>query len=227
MRYGPRITIPRFAGVLLACYAVGSGAQPPLATGDDADVSEDGLHRVDTSVMAGAWVRPDLDLSKYTKVYFLGTGVLFREISGVTGGVGSRLDRSEFPVTPETQLEFRRVFRETLLEDLGGMDRFELTTTPGRDVLIAQGFLVDVVSHIPPRSVGDRATSLRRTWEATIVLELRDSMSHDMLARTVERERPDGYIDAEDVMRETRLLLRRWCRLLTQRMEELAEISVI
>jgi hypothetical protein len=58
--------------------------------------------------------------------------------------------------------------------------------------MIAHGFLVDVVSHVPPDSAGNISTTVRSTWEAPIVLELRDSMSHEILARTVERERPEG-----------------------------------
>ena len=54
------------AGLMLLWYAGGSGAQPILATGPDAEATEDGLHRVDLSIMDDAWVRPDLDLARYT-----------------------------------------------------------------------------------------------------------------------------------------------------------------
>ena len=212
---------------LIACYAVGLKAQPPLATGADAEVSEDGLHRVDRAVMDGAWVRPDLDLSRYTKIYFLPTGVLFREVNDTMARTGSRVERTEFPVDAERVSEFRLLFRNTFLEELDQVARFELTTTPGRDVLIAQGFLIDVVSHVPPISAGDVSTTVRTTWEATMVLELRDSMSHDMLARTVERERPEGAVNTDDLWRETRFLITRWSQILCTRLEELSEISVL
>lgn len=142
--------------------------------------------------MDDAWVKPDLDLSQYTKVYFLGTGVSFREIGDSMYRAGARVEQIEFPVSTESAGEFRALFRTTFLEDLGGVDRYEIATTPGRDVMIAHGFLVDVVSHVPPDSAGNISTTVRSTWEAPIVLELRDSMSHEILARTVERERPEG-----------------------------------
>ncbi len=50
------------AGLVLLWHVGGSGAQPILATGSDADVTEEGLHRVHPSIMEAAWVRPDLDL---------------------------------------------------------------------------------------------------------------------------------------------------------------------
>lgn len=205
--------------------AAPAGSQPPLATGRDANVSEDGLHLVDPSAMEGAWVLPDLDLSRYSKVYFYGTGVGFRDVAGPDVRTGSRFESEEFPVSPETQQEIRATFRQTFFDDLHDLDRFEFAELPDRDVLVAQGFLVDVVSRIPPQSAGGRSTTLQRTYEATIVLELRDSMSHDILARTVERELPQGSINASDIPRETRLLLGRWSRLLTERLEELAEIA--
>lgn len=215
------------AGLVLLLYAGGSGAQPLLATGADAEISEDGLHRVAHSVMEAAWVKPDLDLAQYTKIYFLGTGVSFREVRETTYRVGSRSDRTEFPVSAESRHELRALFRDAFRTDLAEVERYEITAVPGRDVLIAQGFLIDVVSHVPPDSGGDRSTALRSTWEATIVLELRDSMSHEMLARTVERERPQGIIDASDLWRETRQLIRRWSRLLCARLEGVSEISAL
>ena len=212
------------AGVLMACNAVGLSAQPPLAVGADAQVSEDGLHRVAHSVMDAAWVKPDLNLAQYTKVYFLGTGISFREVRDTSYRSGDRTDRSEFAVDADSRQELRTLFRDTLRADLAEVESYQLTDMPGRDVLIAQGFLVDVVSHVPPDfNVG---TTLRTTWEATLVLELRDSMSHDMLARTVERERPVGAVEAADLRRETRQLIRRWSGLLCERLEEVSEISV-
>ena len=216
------MVIHGLASVVIAFLTVDVSAQPPLATGADAEVSEDGLHRINRSVMDDAWVRPGLNLSQYDKVYFLPTGVSFREIEGREVKAGSRFEQLEYRVNDEKQREFRQQFRNTFFEDIADVNRFELTTTPGRDVLIAQGFLVDVVSHVPP----DTAGSLRTTWEATMVLELRDSMSHDMLARTVERERPQGAVSSNDLWRDTRILLGRWSQILCTRLEKLAEISV-
>lgn len=221
----PPALLSAAAGLALLWYADGSRAQPILAIGADAEISEDGLHRVAHSVMDAAWVIPDLDLAQYTKIYFLGTGVSFREVPETTFRADSRFGRTEFPVSADSRRELRALLRDSFRTDLAEVERYEITAIPGRDVLIAQGFLIDVVSHVPPDSGGDRSTALRSTWEATIVLELRDSMSHEMLARTVERERPEGIIDASDLRRETRQLIRRWSRLLCARLEEISEIS--
>ena len=62
------------ASLVFLCHVGVSGAQSIFATGDDADVTEDGLHRVHPSIMEAAWVRPDFDLSNYTRILLMPTG---------------------------------------------------------------------------------------------------------------------------------------------------------
>jgi hypothetical protein len=62
-------------------------------------------------------------------------------------------------------------------------------------------------------------------WEATIVLELRDSMSDDIVARTVERERIQEIVDSDFVREQIRQLTSRWARLLHTRFDELSAIA--
>jgi hypothetical protein len=62
-------------------------------------------------------------------------------------------------------------------------------------------------------------------WQATIVLELRDSMSDDILARTVESERVQELVDSDFVREQTRQLAQRWARLLHTRFDEVVSIA--
>jgi hypothetical protein len=59
------------AGVLVATAGIASAqdAPPPMKvqTGPDAEVTVDGLHRVDNSLMALAYVKPDMNLQGYTR----------------------------------------------------------------------------------------------------------------------------------------------------------------
>lgn len=213
------------AGLLLLGYTGGSGAQPVLATGPDAEVTEDNLHRVDPSVMDAAWVRPDLDLSRYTKILFRPTGVSFREVADRTYSIRGSENVTEFPVSDEMKTRLRALFHETFYEDLSEVDAYEMYVGVGRDVLMVQGFLVDVVSGIPPDTSATTVRSINWPWEASIVIELRDSMSNDILARTIERQRAGGPIDAGAVLEQTRRLVRSWSFRLCRRLEELSELS--
>ena len=56
-------------------------------------------------------------------------------------------------------------------------------------------------------------------------MELRDSMSDDVLARTVNRERIEGPFDVAEVGPLTSRISMEWSRLLMRRLEELRELS--
>ncbi len=86
------------AGLVLFWHVGGSGAQPILATGSDADVTEEGLHRVHPSIMEAAWVRPDLDLSRYTRILLMPTAVQFREAEEQSYNARTRTGVTEFAV---------------------------------------------------------------------------------------------------------------------------------
>ncbi len=112
-----------------------------------------------------------------------------------------------------------------LYDDLSEVDTYEMSDTVGRDVLIIQGRLIDAASGVPPDAAASVATTILYPWEATIVLELRDSMNDEILTRTVDRRRMEGPIDATAVEALTVTMLRRWSRLLCARLEELPELS--
>ena len=72
----------------LSAYALTADAAPKaprIQTGPDAEVSFDGLHRVDNSVMDMAWAIPTLDLTGYNKLMLVRGGFAFSEVgeSGV------------------------------------------------------------------------------------------------------------------------------------------------
>ena len=55
------------AGLLIAGYSAAINAAPRVQTGPNAEVTHDGLTRVDRSVMDAAWVKADLDLRGYAR----------------------------------------------------------------------------------------------------------------------------------------------------------------
>ena len=61
-----RLTMTAFVVVV---GSVGCTTTPPtIQTGPDAEVSFDGLHKVDNTRVDSAWAVPDLDLSCYTEI---------------------------------------------------------------------------------------------------------------------------------------------------------------
>ena len=53
-------------GAVLAVASCAS--EPTIQTGPNAEVTFDGLHRVDNSAFKDAWVDPDIDFSRYNKI---------------------------------------------------------------------------------------------------------------------------------------------------------------
>jgi hypothetical protein len=62
-----------------------------------------------------------------------------------------------------------------------------MTDEPAPDALVITGGLHDIVSQVPPEQVGRSEIFLRSLGEATLVLELRDSLSNEVVYRAVER----------------------------------------
>jgi len=223
------LTKPLSRIFLLSALLVGCASEPTIQTGPDAEVTYDGLTRVDNTVMDAAWKLADVDLSGYTKVKLLGAGIEFRLVSGPTSGSTTsarRSGRSEFPLDESQQERLRQTITEAFTAEMSNSERFELVEEPGPDVLLVRGALLDVVSRVPPTPVGRSQIFLASVGEATLVLELRDSVTFAILARAVDRRaasRPGTAVEANSVSTwaEVRRLANRWARQLRVGLESL------
>ena len=223
MRFAKRKTIAAGTVGIILWYASNSFAQPLLAIGPDAEVTSEDLHRVDRQIIDAAWVRSDLDLSQYTRVLYMPATVLFRDVRGRYNALNTNVEN--FPVTDQNKERLRTLFGETFYEYVGSVEPFEMSDTVARDVLMVQGFLVDVVSGVPPDIVGRTGAFIRRPWEASVTLELRDSMSNTILARTVDRQRVEGRFDLSELPRATQFTVEGWSDLLRTRINELLDLG--
>ncbi len=214
-----------FLGVSLACVAAVSEAQLRFATGDDAEISDDGLHRLERDQIPGAWGKPDLDLSGYSQLYFQPAGVTFRDVAEGRADLPNARSDELYAVPEFRQGQLRKLFAESLHEALGDLEGFTLTTEVGRDVLLVRGTLLDFISAVPPDVTGGRAVSLRWVYEAALVIELRDSMSDEILARTMERQRADGPVQLINIPVLTPRLFSNWARRLVRGVELLSDLA--
>ena len=221
----PRTILAAAAGLVLLWYAAGTGAQPILATGADADVTEEGLHRVHPPNMEAAWVRPDLDLSRYTRILLMPTAVQFREGGERNYNARTRTGLTEFALGDDKKEWLRREWRRAVDAEFVQKQSYEIYDGVGSNVLVVQGFLVDVVSHIPPDTAGSNFTFVRDPWIANVVLELRDATTAELLARTIDRRYAEGFMDAGTVWIRTEDLVERWAEVLSERLEQLSDLG--
>ena len=175
-----------------ACAACSSN--PTFQTGPDAEVTHDGLTRVDGTIMDAVWARTDIDLTQYRKVRFQGLGVEFRPVQGPYSGragmtsmtTGGR-NRNEFQLDEATQQLFIEEIRGAFLEEIVRSEVFDVVEEPGPDVITVYAGLLDVVSRVPPEISGRSNIYIDRVGEATLVLEVRDSLSNAIFLRAVDQ----------------------------------------
>ena len=221
----PPAILSAAVGLVLLWYVGGSGAQPILATGSDADVTEEGLHRVHPSIMEAAWVRPDLDLSRYTRILLMPTAVQFREADEQSYNAHTRTGLSEFAVDDDKKEWLRGVWRRAVDAQFSQAQSYEPGYELGSNVLVVQGFLVDVVSHIPPDISASAVTLIKDPWTASIVLELRDATTSELLARTMDRRYAEGLMSVVTVWTRTEDLVERWAQVLPERLRDLSDLG--
>lgn len=117
---------------------------------------------------------------------------------------------------------------EVFRDELSKIENWEYVTEPGPDVLILVGYMVDIVSSVPLNMVGRNDVYITRVGEATLVLELRDSMSQQVLARSADRRGADPswptVANTVTSLAEVRRLSRTWARTLVNRLDELANL---
>jgi hypothetical protein len=199
-------------GLLLASASLGRSATP--------QVTADGLHRLHDSVMQQAWVKPGVDLSGYTRIMVLPTSLSFKEVP--------RFSRDEFPITEGQKQALLEVVPDALGAELVKLTGYTLTDKPGRDVLVVWGGVLDIASRIPPEPVGRGASFVRTLGEATLVVELRDSMTDEVVARAVDhRSVSPAFVRRSTSVSneaEVRNAARRWAADLRRQLDEFARL---
>jgi hypothetical protein len=217
------------ASALLVTLSAGCATGPPvLDTSASAELSFDGLYPLNNTRADAAWSIADLDLSGYTKIMLQSAGIEYR-----SANAGSRTrirsSQTEFALSDEKKARLREIVQEAFVTELAKSKKFTLVTAPGDDVLLVRGALLDVVSKAPPGPIGRGDIFLSSIGAATLVLELRDSVSEAILARAVDRRAADNIggelrrSNSANNQQAVKRLANHWARELRNRLEEFSE----
>jgi hypothetical protein len=197
--------------ILSACAA----PNPTVQQGPDAEVSYDGLHRVDDARFKLAYVDPDVDFSRYTKVIPGGAVYEFRTVDK-QNTQRARSSASEFWISDANRERLEKETSEIFREEIGKSTRFTMTDTRAPDALIIRGALHDIVSYVPPDIVGRGEIYLSSVGEATLIIEALDSVSGEVIFRAIERRVAESggsmatMSSTVSTWAEVRRMLRRW-----------------
>jgi hypothetical protein len=192
----------------------GCASEPSIDTRPDADLSFDGLSPISNSVFRRAWIDPDVDLSQYNKILLGETEFQFRTVKETQSNAAARHGIvREFYISEQNRTKLIETVTGIFREELESSQSFTLTDQPAPDTLILVGGLTDIVSRVPPQRTGK--LYLQSLGEATLVFELRDSLSGETLYRAADRKRiarQEGQIRVDPVTtwKEVDRWARRW-----------------
>lgn len=157
----------------------------------------------------------------YSKILAIQTGIQYRSVRG------NRINATEYELDDSQKERLERVLEEAFAEELTRSQYFEFTEEPGPNVVILKAGLIDVVSHVPEDKYNTK-TFIQTIGEATLVIELQDSISGETLLRATERRKAENDIRLERSSSPTNLAeirrdARRWARSLRESLDALHE----
>ena len=220
----PTLLIAAWVAVT-ALGCAGTPQAPALATGSAASVTADGLHKVDNPRFDLAFVKPGADLHRFSKVMFSSTTISYKST-----GAEHTTSRESFTLSEEKMDRMQRMFNEVFAKALSKSAVYELVTAPGTDVLSVTAGIVDLVVNVPRQSTQQGKEFIASPGSMTLVLELSDSRSREVLVRVADRRAVQrggggGYrSSAASNWGELNTLFKSWALQLRRRLDSVREL---
>lgn len=189
----------------------------------------DGLVRQPGTELNAVFVRPDTEaeIAAFRSIMLDPVSVSFArdfDPNSGTRGLARRVNADDLIAIQQSLATlFREVFREELAA--GG---YELVETPGPETLRVTAAIVDLFISAPDTARGVSRTYTASAGRMTLVMELRDSVSGELLARAVDRRvsRDAGIWTISNRVTNTaeaRRAFRSWAAALRQGLDDLAK----
>ena len=202
---------------LLALYCLAGAAS------GQASQSPDGLVQVKPRQMELAWLRPGADFRPYTKVIVEKTQVAFRPNWLKDYNLNAPLNK----VSPDdaarimaaAQTNFDDVFRDAFRKA-----GYEVVTTTGPDVLRIISGVLDLDVNAPLGDTGVRTTWIITAGQASLIVEVRDTVTNALLGRGADRR--EIATSATNIY-DFRLLFTRWADICVRALGELKAASPV
>ena len=214
-------TLPPMLLVLCAVTLAGCASTRP-APADEWD----GLVRQTGTRLGAVFVRPDAEIVGYRSVMIDPVEVSFARNWEPNRGGRSQLSRLDAGDMAAMQAGVADLFRETFRAELerGG---YQLVDVAGPDTLRVTAAIVDLYINAPDTmSPGRSRTYTANTGRMTLVAELRDSMTGELLARAVDARsgRSSGIMQVTNRVTNTadaRRAMGVWATALRQALDEM------
>jgi hypothetical protein len=138
------------------------------------------------------WVLPGIDATKYNKVFLWEGQFEYRDVGPARKTRSTMLSthKREFGISEEDRRRFEEIVGEAFTNEIVKAKNF--TIIDGIDeidsgTLIMRGALLDIISRVPPETVGRSDVYLSSVGAATFVIELIDAQTGSVVALAAER----------------------------------------
>jgi hypothetical protein len=215
---------------LAAMALVGSFGSAVAA---DAPESWDGLIQVKPKRMDAAYLMPGADFRPYTKLMIDPTEVAFQKDwqkrINDSRRLGDRVDDQDAQeILAAARTNFDDVFSEAFTKA-----GYTIVKEPGPDVLRISTAVVNLYINAPDTMSAGRSYSFTaEAGEATLIVEVRDSMTNALMGRVLDRRETQGGAGMQVATRATnqsefRALFRQWANTATKGLEDLKAHSPV
>ena len=216
--------------ILFVIAILGLLLNNPLNAGDDIPLfTADGLHLVPDTHLRLVYADPDADFGVYSKLLLINPQVAFRK--------DWRRDINQnkpYVVTAQDmqniRTELATMFKEILVSKLQASDHV-LVEEQGEDVLIIRPAILDlnITSPDTPRATTTRSIA-RSAGDMTLYLELRDSLTGDILAKALDHQVDRSNIttfvtDRTRNKKAARRILDGWAEILVNGLNETMQVA--
>jgi hypothetical protein len=169
--------------ILVTAFALTSA---PQLLADDVEVTAEGLVRQESDAVQILYKYPEADFSVYERIAILEPKVAFRtNWQRDQRRSNNRIRNSEMERIQQSVADlFTQVFTERLSADGG----YEIVDVAANDVLVVRAAIIELDVTTPDTfRAGHTRTFSATAGQATLVLELIDSITGQTLARVVDR----------------------------------------
>jgi hypothetical protein len=172
-----------------AILSLAACSQPVLQSGPDAEITDDGLVRVNHAQLAETYVRPGINLQNYNSIQLVSGDIEYRKVRNIPAQQFATPWRDEYSLTATQKAGLAAIVNEVLAEEFARSKYFTLSDQPGPGVLVANVRLTDVVSFVPPLYPRRDMVYLFELGQGTLALEVDDSVTGESFARATDRIR--------------------------------------
>lgn len=138
------------------------------------------------------WVNPAMDFTQYNKI-LLGDGEFeFRDVGPAKkyrASMRSTSSKNEYGILEEDQVKFKQVAGDAFVKELSKSKKYDLVEKAGPGTILLEASVLDIVSHVPPQMTGRSEVYLSSVASVTLVLELIDSETGQIIAYIEERRK--------------------------------------